>query len=65
MSGSGDSTVRLWDITSGSLLDTCEVSTVAGHAESNENESPTQVTVTDICAIPNSSLAAVAIQRQV
>jgi WD40 repeat protein len=28
MSGSGDSTVRLWDITSGSLLDTCEVSTV-------------------------------------
>ncbi|KAG7591022.1 WD40 repeat [Arabidopsis thaliana x Arabidopsis arenosa] len=62
MSGSGDSTVRLWDITSGSLLDTCEVSTVAGHLESNESESPTQVTVTDICAIPNSSLAAVAIQ---
>ncbi|KAJ0112990.1 hypothetical protein Patl1_03345 [Pistacia atlantica] len=25
VSGSGDSTVRLWDITSGSLLDTCEV----------------------------------------
>ncbi|KAF8111562.1 hypothetical protein N665_0074s0090 [Sinapis alba] len=61
MSGSGDSTVRLWDITSGSLLDTCDVSTVAGHLESNESE-PTQVTVTDICAIPDSSLAAVAIQ---
>ncbi|XP_010481572.1 PREDICTED: tRNA (guanine-N(7)-)-methyltransferase non-catalytic subunit wdr4 [Camelina sativa] len=62
MSGSGDSTVRLWDITSGSLLDTCEVSTVAGHVESNESESPTQVTVTDICTIPNSSLAAVTVQ---
>ncbi|RID49075.1 hypothetical protein BRARA_I05540 [Brassica rapa] len=61
MSGSGDSTVRLWDITSGSLLDTCEVSTVAGHLESNETEQ-TQVTVTDLCAIPDSSLAAVAIQ---
>ncbi|CAN6903285.1 unnamed protein product [Brassica oleracea] len=64
MSGSGDSTVRLWDIASGSLLDTCEVSTVAGHLESNESEQ-TQVTVTDLCAIPDSSLAAVAIQRQV
>ncbi|KAJ0245211.1 hypothetical protein HA466_0186820 [Hirschfeldia incana] len=61
MSGSGDSTVRLWDITSGSLLDTCEVSTMAGQLESNESE-PVQVTVTDICAIPNSSSAAVSIQ---
>ena len=34
------------------------------HLESNESE-PTQVTVTDICALPNSSLAAVSIQRQV
>ncbi|KAF3612227.1 hypothetical protein DY000_02044284 [Brassica cretica] len=64
MSGSGDSTVRLWDVTSGSLLNTCEVSTMAGHLESNESE-PMQVTVTDICAIPNSSSAAVSIQRQV
>ncbi|KAL1216546.1 WD repeat-containing protein VIP3 [Cardamine amara subsp. amara] len=62
MSGSGDSTVRLWDISSGSLLDTCEVSTVAGHLESNESEPPAQTTVTDICTLPNSSLAAVAIQ---
>ncbi|CAN8311075.1 unnamed protein product [Cochlearia groenlandica] len=62
MSGSGDSTVRLWDITSGSLLDTCEVSNMAGHLESNESEPLAQVTVTDICTIPNSSLAAVAIQ---
>ncbi|CAF2308943.1 unnamed protein product [Brassica napus] len=64
MSGSGDSTVRLWDVTSGSLLNTCEVSTMAGHLESNESK-PVQVTVTDICAIPNSSSAAVSIQRQV
>ncbi|KFK42671.1 hypothetical protein AALP_AA1G024800 [Arabis alpina] len=62
MSGSGDSTVRLWDITSGSLLDTCEVSTMAGHLVSNETEPLAQVTVTDICTIPNSSFAAVAIQ---
>ncbi|XP_010522743.1 PREDICTED: tRNA (guanine-N(7)-)-methyltransferase non-catalytic subunit wdr4 [Tarenaya hassleriana] len=61
VSGSGDSTVRLWDITSGSLLDTCNVSTKAGHVESDEGE-PTQCTVTDICTIPNSSLVAVAIQ---
>ncbi|RID40095.1 hypothetical protein BRARA_J00162 [Brassica rapa] len=61
MSGSGDSTVRLWDVTSGSLLNTCEVSTMAGHLESNESK-PVQVTVTDICAIPNSSSAAVSIQ---
>ncbi|XP_056162760.1 uncharacterized protein LOC130136679 isoform X2 [Syzygium oleosum] len=25
VSGSGDSTVRLWDVTLGSLLDTCEI----------------------------------------
>ncbi|ESQ36616.1 hypothetical protein EUTSA_v10007706mg [Eutrema salsugineum] len=62
MSGSGDSTVRLWDITSGSLLDTCEITTLTGHSESNESEPPAQVTVTDICTISNSSLAAVAIQ---
>ncbi|CAH2039052.1 unnamed protein product [Thlaspi arvense] len=62
LSGSGDSTVRLWDMTSGSLLDTCEVSTMAGDLESSESEPPSQVTVTDICTIPNSSLAAVAIQ---
>ncbi|KAJ4867880.1 Transducin/WD40 repeat-like superfamily protein [Raphanus sativus] len=64
MSGSGDSSVRLWDITSGSLLDTCNISPMVKYLESNESE-PTQVTVTDICALPNSSLAAVAIQRQV
>ncbi|KAL0697247.1 hypothetical protein Bca4012_053369 [Brassica carinata] len=64
MSGSGDSSVRLWDITSGSLLDTCDISPTVKHLEFNESE-PTQVTVTDICALPNSSLAAVAIQRQV
>lgn len=27
VSGSGDSTVRLWDVTDGTLLDTCEVGT--------------------------------------
>ncbi|KAF8044844.1 hypothetical protein N665_6387s0002 [Sinapis alba] len=61
MSGSGDSSVRLWDITSGSLLDTCDVSPTVKHLESNESE-PTQVTVTDICTLPNSSLTAVSIQ---
>ncbi|WZZ23395.1 hypothetical protein YC2023_006796 [Brassica napus] len=63
LSGSDDSTVRLWDISSGSLLHTCDISTMAEYIEVNESEPPAQVKVTDMCTIPNSSLAIVAIQR--
>ncbi|PQQ16911.1 tRNA (guanine-N(7)-)-methyltransferase non-catalytic subunit wdr4 [Prunus yedoensis var. nudiflora] len=38
VSGSGDSTVRLWDISSGSLLDTCDIREKAGLLESKEIE---------------------------
>ncbi|OVA05429.1 WD40 repeat [Macleaya cordata] len=65
LSGSGDSTVRLWDVTSGSLLDTCEVAAEAGLLESNEKEDMFSPAVTDICASPDGSVVAVAIQRQV
>lgn len=61
VSGSGDSTVRLWDITSGSLLDTCEVGAKAGHLEFNRSDEGYS-TVTDLCQIPNSTLVAVATQ---
>ncbi|KAI9181322.1 hypothetical protein LWI28_013834 [Acer negundo] len=61
VSGSGDSTVRLWDITSGSLLDTCEVDAKAGHLESNGSDEGYS-TVTDLCAIPDTTLVAAAIQ---
>ncbi|CAN1176850.1 tRNA (guanine-N(7)-)-methyltransferase non-catalytic subunit wdr4 [Linum perenne] len=61
LSGSGDSTVRLWDITSGSLLDTCEVGKKAGLLESNESEESCSA-VTELCAIQDSNLVAVAIQ---
>nr|DAD19583.1 TPA_asm: hypothetical protein HUJ06_021046 [Nelumbo nucifera] len=61
LSGSGDSTVRLWDFTSGSLLDTCEVGAEAGLVESDREE-VCQPAVTDICASSDGSLVAVAIQ---
>lgn len=64
VSGSGDSTVRLWDITSGSLLHTCEVGAEVGLLESNGREEQSHPAVTDICATPDGSLIAVAIQRQ-
>lgn len=64
VSGSGDSTVRLWDITSGSLLHTCEVGAEAGLLECNGREEQSHPAVTDICATPDDSLIAVAIQRQ-
>ncbi|GFY98805.1 transducin/WD40 repeat-like superfamily protein [Actinidia rufa] len=64
VSGSGDSTVRLWHIASGSLLDTCEVSAEAGLVESNGKEDECCFAITDLCAIPSSSLVAVAIQGQ-
>ncbi|KAK9083813.1 hypothetical protein Scep_030284 [Stephania cephalantha] len=65
LSGGGDSTVRLWDFTSGTLLDTCEVGAQAGILGSNGDEGPCCHAVTDICASPDGSLVAVAIQRQV
>ncbi|KAK8506218.1 hypothetical protein V6N11_059772 [Hibiscus sabdariffa] len=58
VSGGGDSTVRMWDIISGSLLDTCEVGT---KVEPNATEGNCS-TVTNICTIPECTLIAVAIQ---
>ncbi|KAH1072044.1 hypothetical protein J1N35_024372 [Gossypium stocksii] len=60
VSGGGDSTVRMWDIISGSLLDTCAVGAKA-QFESDTTEGNCS-TVTDICTIPGCTLIAVAIQ---
>ncbi|KAL5712570.1 hypothetical protein ACHQM5_014731 [Ranunculus cassubicifolius] len=62
LSGSGDATVRMWDIKSGSLVDTCEVGLEAGLLESNGNEETLSPAVTDIRATPDGSIIAVAIQ---
>ncbi|KAM7501357.1 hypothetical protein LguiB_000261 [Lonicera macranthoides] len=64
VSGSGDSTVCLWDFTSGSLLDTCEVGAEAGIPNSDGKNEDSHPIVTDLCATPDGSLVAVAIQRQ-
>ncbi|KAJ4954425.1 hypothetical protein NE237_011208 [Protea cynaroides] len=61
LSGGGDSTVRLWDMTSGSLLHTCEVGVQAELVESNGDE-VCHPAVTAICTFPVGSLIAVAIQ---
>ncbi|KAE8009746.1 hypothetical protein FH972_006165 [Carpinus fangiana] len=61
VSGSGDSTVRLWDISSGSLLDTCKVESKAGLLESRRGEECNSP-VTNLCTIPDGTLIAVAIQ---
>ncbi|CAA3028425.1 tRNA (guanine-N(7)-)-methyltransferase non-catalytic subunit wdr4 isoform X2 [Olea europaea var. sylvestris] len=62
VSGSGDSTVRLWDHTSGSLLDTCYVGAQAEFLPSDGKEEDILPAVTDLCATPDGSLVAVAIQ---
>ncbi|VFQ86209.1 unnamed protein product [Cuscuta campestris] len=62
VSGGGDSTVRLWDYVSGSLLDTCLVGAQAGAALSNGGEEDFVPAITDICATPDGSLIAVAVQ---
>ncbi|XP_058740255.1 uncharacterized protein LOC131612480 [Vicia villosa] len=62
LSGSGDSTVRLWDISSGALLDTCEVAIKAGLLESNGNAEEHDNAVTDLCTTLDGLLVAVAIQ---
>ncbi|GAB2282356.1 hypothetical protein Dimus_016901 [Dionaea muscipula] len=56
LSGSGDSTVRLWDIISGSLICTCHVGAKAGLSMESHPA------VIDLCVAPKSSLVAVAIQ---
>ncbi|XP_071698792.1 uncharacterized protein [Rutidosis leptorrhynchoides] len=61
VSGSGDSTVRLWDLTSGSLLHTCEVGLQVGHQQANVTEIDNYV-VTDLCATPDGSSIYVAVQ---
>ncbi|XP_051141925.1 uncharacterized protein LOC127258904 isoform X2 [Andrographis paniculata] len=62
VSGSGDSTVRLWEYVSGSLLDTCEVGTKAELLNSSEAHDEILPAVTDLCAT-SGSLIAVAIQN--
>ncbi|KAL2320975.1 hypothetical protein Fmac_029944 [Flemingia macrophylla] len=62
VSGSGDSTVRLWDITSGALLDTCEVAIKAGLLESNGKAEEHGHAVTDLWTVRDGLLVAVAIQ---
>lgn len=56
VSGSGDSTVCLWDVKSGSLLCKSEVGKEAGLSEE------CHPAVTDLCATPDGSLIAVAVQ---
>ncbi|XP_075482702.1 uncharacterized protein LOC142522967 [Primulina tabacum] len=62
VSGSGDSTVRLWEHASGSLLDTCEIGAEAGFLHSDGREDEILPAVTDLCATSDGSLVAVAIQ---
>lgn len=62
VSGSGDSTVRLWDISSGSLLDTCDIREKAGPLEFIGIEEECCAAVTDLCTILDSTLVAVAVQ---
>ncbi|KAJ8899294.1 hypothetical protein K2173_018268 [Erythroxylum novogranatense] len=61
LSGSGDSTVRLWEIDSGSLLHTCEVGHKAGHLGSNGSKEDCSAVI-DLCTIPDHNIVAVATQ---
>lgn len=61
VSGSGDSTVRLWDFASGLLLHTCEVGSEVGHQQTNGTEN-NHYAVTDLCATPDGSSIFVAVQ---
>ncbi|MCD7468422.1 hypothetical protein HAX54_006591, partial [Datura stramonium] len=61
LSGGGDSTVRLWYFTCGSLLDTCHVGET-GLLQSKEGIDDSLLAVTDLCATPGGSLIAVTIQ---
>ncbi|ESW34444.1 hypothetical protein PHAVU_001G153300 [Phaseolus vulgaris] len=62
LSGSGDSTVRLWNVDSGALLDTCEVAIKAGLVESDGKAEEHDHAVTDLCTVLDGLLVAVAIQ---
>ncbi|XP_072075780.1 uncharacterized protein [Arachis hypogaea] len=59
---SGDSTVPLWDFSSGVLLDTCEVAAKAGLLESNGEAEEHGHAVTYLCTTISGLLIAVAIQ---
>ncbi|GKA26192.1 glutathione S-transferase T3-like protein [Tanacetum coccineum] len=61
VSGSGDSTVRLWDHTSGLLLHTCEVGSQVGQQQANGTEND-YFAITDLCATPDGSSIFVAVQ---
>ncbi|KAG6509512.1 tRNA (guanine-N(7)-)-methyltransferase non-catalytic subunit wdr4-like [Zingiber officinale] len=61
LSGSGDSTVRLWDFVSGTLLATCEVRAKAGQSQSNGPD--TYSPVTDLCASFDGSIIVAALQN--
>ncbi|KAL2238852.1 tRNA (guanine-N(7)-)-methyltransferase non-catalytic subunit wdr4 [Sesamum indicum] len=62
VSGSGDSTVRLWDYASGCLLDTCDVGAEAGVLHSIQRQEEVLPAITDLCATADGSLVAVAVQ---
>nr|GEV45807.1 tRNA (guanine-N(7)-)-methyltransferase non-catalytic subunit wdr4 [Tanacetum cinerariifolium] len=61
VSGSGDSTVRLWDHTSGLLLHTCEVGSQVRQQQANGTEND-YFAITDLCATPDGSSIFVAVQ---
>ncbi|KVI12422.1 WD40 repeat-containing protein [Cynara cardunculus var. scolymus] len=61
VSGSGDSTVRLWDFTSGLLLNTCDVGSEVGRLMANGTES-NYFAITDLCATCDGSSICVAVQ---
>lgn len=62
VSGGGDSTVRLWDFTTGCLLDTCTVGEQGGFLESEGRQDDALLAVTDLCTSHDGSSIAVAIQ---
>ncbi|XP_056162714.1 uncharacterized protein LOC130136641 [Syzygium oleosum] len=62
VSGSGDSTVRLWDVTLGSLLDTCEIGAKAELSATDGIEEEPCHAVTDLCTCPNGTSIALAVQ---
>ncbi|KAI6674769.1 hypothetical protein NL676_002675 [Syzygium grande] len=62
VSGSGDSSVRLWDVTSGSLLDTCGIGAKVELSATDGIEEEPCHAVTDLCTCPNGTSIALAVQ---